>query len=69
MINMDAKSEPPFSQECFEHGRRLRNARVAAGKTLCDVADAAFIDLVLASRIERGMIDNLHIKPEEWAQC
>lgn len=68
MINMDAKSDQPVSNEFLEHGRKLRNARIAVGKTICDVADSAFIDLVLASKIERGLIHNLHITVDEWAK-
>lgn len=67
MINMDTKSEPAVSQECREHGRKLRAARIAAGKTLCDVTHVAAVDLITASAIERGIVSNLHIKPEEWA--
>jgi hypothetical protein len=68
MINMDAKSEPAISQECREHGRKLRAARITAGKTLCDVTHSAAADLVTASAIERGIVSNLHIKPDEWVQ-
>lgn len=65
-INMDAKSERPISQQCVEHGKRLKAARIAAGKTLIDIFVSGSQNLVVASRIERGMIDNLHITPEEW---
>lgn len=65
-INMNAKSEPVVSQECVEHGRRLREARIAAGKTLCDIAGDFCGDIVYASRIERGVIHNLNISPEVW---
>jgi len=65
-INMAAKSEPPVSQECAEHGKKLRAARIAAGKTLCDVAGDFCGDLVYCSRIERGVIHNLNITPEAW---
>ena len=67
MINMDAEKEKPVSSECFEHGRKLREARITAGKTLCDIENDSFLDLVAASRIERGLIHNLHITPDEWA--
>jgi len=67
MINMDAKSQPAISQECREHGRKLREARIAAGKTLCDVTHTAVVDLITASAIERGIVCNLNITPEEWA--
>jgi transcriptional regulator with XRE-family HTH domain len=65
---MDAKKESPVSEECFAHGKKLRVARIAAGKTLCDVADGAAMTLEAASMIERGLIDNLHITPEDWAK-
>lgn len=67
-INMDAKREPPVSEECFIHGKKLRDARRAARKTLCDVANSAVISLTAASRIERGLIHNLHITPEDWVK-
>lgn len=68
MINMDAKSQPSISQECRDHGRQLRAARIAAGKTLCDVMHVAAVDLITASAIERGIVSNLHINPDEWVQ-
>ena len=65
-INMDAKSDPPVSDECREHGKALRESRLQANKTLCDVADSLDISLELASRFERGVTYNLHITAESW---
>lgn len=66
-INMNAKAERPISQQCVEHGKTLRAARIAAGKTLLDIFVTGSQNLIVTSKIERGMIDNLHITPEEWA--
>ena len=66
-INMDYLAPQAISSECYEHGKLLRKARRDADKTLCDVADKRQIDLVDASSIECGKVENLHISPEEWA--
>lgn len=66
MINLDAKPRQPVSEACFEHGKKLKMARRAAKKTLGQIADSALMRVSTVSAIERGIIHNLHINPEEW---
>ena len=65
-MSAEIKQSEPISQECVEHGKKLRAARIAAGKTLCDIAGDFCGDLVYASKVERGVIHNLNITPENW---
>ena len=68
MINLDARPRQPASDECVQHGKKLKAARRAVKKTLGDIADSGFMLVATVSEIERGLIHNLHITAEEWVK-
>lgn len=57
-------------KECLDwikHGKELKNARLANDMSLRDVAASNGMTATEASRLERGMLDNLHVSPDAWA--